>query len=156
MTDTGWDLPSPWISRRVVADAELDAYQHVNNAVYLTWLDHTAWEHAGVLGAPLSRCLALDRGMAVLRTVLSYQRPALRGDAVEIGTWIVATDARLRVTRRFQVRRAGDGTTLLRAEIGYVCIQLSTGRPQRMPEEFRSAFVATPDFAAAAASLQPL
>jgi len=140
MDSTDWDLPRPWISRRVVRDEELDAYRHVNNAVYVQWLDQTAWEHAGSLGAPLDLCLALDRGMAVKHSMLSYEAAARAADAIEVGTWITGTDGKLRVRRRFHVRRAADGVTLLRAEIEYVCIALSSGRPTRMPVEFREAF----------------
>jgi acyl-CoA thioester hydrolase len=156
MSGVGWDLPSPWISRRVVAAAELDAYRHVNNAVYVTWLDHAAWEHAASLGAPLGLCLGIDQGMAVLRTVLSYQASAVAGDRIEVGTWIVGSDAKLRVRRRFQVRRERDAATLLRAEIEYVCIRLSSGRPTRMPEAFRAAFVVAPGIAGVVAALSPL
>jgi acyl-CoA thioesterase FadM len=31
-------------THRVVA-GEIDEYQHVNNTVYLQWLDHIAWAH---------------------------------------------------------------------------------------------------------------
>jgi len=32
--------------------------------------------------------------------------------------------------------RKSDGATLLRARTTFVCIELSTGRPKRMPEAF--------------------
>ena len=53
-----------------------------------------------------------------------------------MGTWIVSWDVRLTMQRRFQVIRVGDGTTLLRATMRFVCIELSTGRPRRLPKEF--------------------
>lgn len=142
--------------QRVVQDGEIDEYQHVNNAVYVTWLDRAAWKHAAGLGMPLERCLALDRGMVVLRTVLSYRRPALRGDRVDIATWIIRADGRLRVSRRFQVRRREDGETLMRAEIDYVCTQLSTGRPVRMPVEFTTGFGVLAEVEGKVAGLEPL
>ncbi|MNY51707.1 hypothetical protein D3C86_1873220 [compost metagenome] len=40
------------------------------------------------------------------------------------------------MTRRFQLIRPSDATTLLRAQTTFVCIELSSGRPKRMPAEF--------------------
>ena len=151
-----WDLPGPHVTELLVQTDDIDAYDHVNNAVYVTWLDRAAWGHSAALGLPIERCLELDRGMAVLRSVISYLRPALLGDAVHIGTWLLATEYKLRARRRFQVRRAADGATLVRAEIDYVCIELSSGRPVRAPPEFRERYVAPAAVAAAYPALAPL
>lgn len=123
---------------------DIDAYEHVNNAVYLTWLDRAAWSHSAALGVPLERCVALRRGMAAQRIEIEYLRAAVRDDVVQAATWIVSTDGRLRVERRFQVRRIADGETLARARIDYVCINLESGRAVRMPEIFARAYGVTP------------
>ncbi len=151
-----WDLPAPFVTTLNVAAADIDAYEHVNNAVYVTWLDRAAWSHSAALGLPVERCLEIDRGMAVLRSVIGYLRPALRGDTVHVATWLLAADYKLRARRRFQLRRAADGATLVRAEVEYVCIELSTGRPVRAPAEFRERYAAMPNVAAAYAQLPPV
>jgi len=130
-----WDLPEPHVIALSVSPADIDAYRHVNNAVYMSWFDETAWSHSAALGLPLERCLALDRGMAVLRSVISYLKPAFESDAVRIATWLLPRQG-LRISRRFQVVRAADETTLARAEIEYACIELSSGRPARWPAAF--------------------
>ena len=135
-----WDLPSPSVTAIAVAAADIDAYAHVNNAVYVSWLDCAAWAHSTALGLPLSRCLQLDRGMAVVRSVICYLRPAVLGDTVLAATWLLPSTSKLRVGRRFQIRRQSDGLTLLRAEIDYACIELSSGRPTRWPSEFREGY----------------
>ena len=152
----GFDLPMPHVIELTVGAADIDAYNHVNNAVYVTWCDRIAWDHSAALGLPLARCLEIDRGMAVVRTVIQYLRPALLGDVVDIATWIVPVDSRLRVRRRFQIKRMADQSTLARAEIEYVCIELSSGRPMRWPPEFRERYVSIPEVAAATATLAPL
>jgi acyl-CoA thioester hydrolase len=140
--DSAWDFAAPHVIRlRVGADA-IDAYRHVNNAVYLQWLDLAAWSHSAALGIPERLCLELNRGMVVLRAEIDYLRAALEGDEIEVATWIVESDRRLRCSRRFQVRRLGDAATLLRARLDYVCMNLETGRATRMPEAFASAYVA--------------
>ena len=151
-----FDLPQPHLLELTVEEDDIDAYNHVNNAVYVTWCDHSAWDHSAALGLPLARCLELDRGMAVVRTLISYLRPALQGDALLIATWLLPAESRLCVRRRFQIRRPADGVTLARAEIEYACIELSSGRPVRWPPEFRGRYVCLPAVQAAAASLTPL
>ena len=87
---------------------------------------------------------ALDRVDAAHRIEIEYLHAAVTGDVVQAATWIVSADGRLRAQRRFQVRRKGDGRTLARARIDYVCINLDSGRAVRMPESFARAYVPTP------------
>ncbi len=134
---------SPHVLELEVEARDIDAYDHVNNAVYLTWLDRAAWSHSAALGVPLERCVAMRRGMAALRTEIDFLRAALLGDRVRVATWIADSDGRLRVERRFQVVRAADDATLARARTEYVCINLDTGRAVRMPELFARAYVVT-------------
>ncbi len=138
-----FDHPAAHVLELTVRPEDIDAYEHVNNAVYLIWLDRAAWSHSAALGVPLEQCLGLRRGMAAQRLEIEYLRAALRGDRVQVGTWIVSTDGRLRAERRFQVRRMSDGETLARARIDYVCINLDSGRAARMPELFARAYAVT-------------
>ncbi len=138
-----WDFGGPHVVTVDVLAADIDAYEHVNNSVYLSWLDRAAWSHSAALGLALDQCVTLRRGMAAHRTEIDYLRAALLGDSVLVGTWIVGTDTKLRVERRFQVRRAADGETLARARIDYVCINLDSGRAARMPESFQRTYTVT-------------
>jgi acyl-CoA thioester hydrolase len=152
-----WDLPMSYVASVAVTPADIDAYDHVNNAVYMTWFDRAAWEHSAVLGLPIEKCLLLDRGMAVLRSVIAYVRPAVLGDTIQIATWLLPAEGKLRVRRRFQVRRqAADGATLARAEIEYACIELSSGRPARWPPEFREHYVALDEVVRVGQTLAPI
>ncbi len=141
-------------SHRVVAD-ELDEYAHVNNTVYLRWLDGIAWAHSAELGLPLERCLALRRGMAVRHTRVDYLEAALLGDELLLATWIIASDGRLRCTRRFDILRAVDGKRMLDAEIDFFCLNLDSGKPCRFPSEFVEHYTVLPDVAAAYEALTP-
>lgn len=151
-----YDLPHPHLHARTVRADEIDEYQHVNNTYYVRWLDEAAWSHSAELGLPVEACVALDRGMAVVRTVVVYQRPALLGDEVVVATWLLPGSSRMRVRRRFQVIRPSDQQTLVRAEVDYVCIELSSGRPARWPPAFHASYAILPDIEAAAAQLVPL
>jgi acyl-CoA thioester hydrolase len=136
-----WDLPAPHVIELTVQPADIDAYGHVNNAVYLTWLDRVAWSHSAALGVPVEHCTRLRRGMAAQRIEIDYLRAALAAEHLGVATWIVSSDGKLRVGRRFQVWRARDAHTLARAAVDYVCINLDSGRAARMPAEFARAYV---------------
>ncbi|WP_375738012.1 acyl-CoA thioesterase [Pseudomonas boanensis] len=131
-----WDLPTPFvIDLRVEAD-DIDGLGHANNAVYVSWLERCAWRHSQSLGLDLAEYRRLDRAMAVLRHEIDYLAAAYEGQELQVGTWIVESDQRLKMERRFQLVRPEDGTTLLRAKTIFVCIELSSGKPRRMPVEF--------------------
>lgn len=151
-----YDLPSPHLLQLTVDANDIDAYGHVNNAVYVTWCDRAAWDHSAALGLPLERCLELDRGMAVVRTLITYLRPALCDDMLTIATWLLPASSRLCARRRFQVLRISDRATLARAEIEYVCIRLSSGRPMRWPPEFSERYASLPAVLSAVANLPTL
>jgi acyl-CoA thioester hydrolase len=135
-----WDFAHPHVIALGVQEADIDAYGHVNNSVYLTWLDRAAWSHSAVLGVPLEECTAIRRGMAAQRIEIDYLRAARAQERIEVATWIVTSDGRLRVGRRFQVWRPQDRQTLARATVDYVCINLDSGRAARMPEGFTRAY----------------
>jgi acyl-CoA thioester hydrolase len=142
-------LPAAFTGTHQVLPGEIDEYEHVNNTVYLQWLDAIAWAHSAKLGLSLEQCLALRRGMAVRHTRVDYLDAALLGDSLLIATWLVACDGRLRCTRRFEILRIADGKRMLDAEIDYFCMNLDTGKPVRFPGEFVACYTVLPEVAAA-------
>ena len=144
-----WSLPDPFAMERTVAESELDRLGHVNNAVYLQWCEGVAWRHAESIGVGWSAWRELDRALAVIEVRLAYRQPARAGDRVRVGNWIVRNDGRLRATRRFEVHRVDEPRLLLEGEIDYVCIEISSGRPRRLPAEFARAYAVLPSVAAA-------
>ena len=135
--------------------SDLDPLGHVNNVVYIAWMDDCAWAHSTERGIPPELCRGLNRGMAVWRTQVNYLGSAYEGDRIEVATWPVLNDGRLRIVRRFQIRRGSDGQTLVRALIQYVCIDLQTGKAKRMPPEFTKYTVAAEVAAAIALETEP-
>lgn len=131
-----WDYPQPYVMALRAEPADIDEFDHVNNAVYVQWMEACAWQHSIALGLGFAEYQALDRGMAVLRHEIDYLASAYKGEALQMATWIAHSDQRLRMDRYFQLVRVADGVTLLRAKTTFVCIELSTGRPKRMPPEF--------------------
>lgn len=139
-------LPCPFSIEVRTEPGQVDAFGHVNNLVYLGWIEACAWAHSAAVGLPVERCVELNQGMAVARTEIRYLRPADAGQRLTVLDWVTAA-GRLRATRRFAVARGG--TVLATAEVDYVCINLSSGAPVRMPPEFAAAYRVEPAVAAA-------
>lgn len=134
------DYPEPFWRRFEVTEDDLDGFQHVNNAVYLKWMDATIWDHTRHVGLDEHTCMDLNRGMAAVRHDIRYLSSAFLGDQIVVYNWICDNDHRLRASRLIQVVRLNDQKTILRAQSDYVCTNLQTGRPARMPEEFKERY----------------
>jgi acyl-CoA thioester hydrolase len=135
-----WDYPDPHTFYTRVLPEDIDGLNHTNNTVYVKWCEQVAWSHSVSLGLDLERYRALDRAMAITHSEYDYLQASREGDEVVAGTWIVSSDHKLTMERRFQVIRLGDGTTLLRAGMRFACIEVSSGRPRRMPPEFLTGY----------------
>src|SRR5690554_8213815 len=125
-----WDYPAPYILPLRACAADIDEFDHVNNAVYVQWMEECAWQHSIDLGLGFAEYQALDRGMAVLRHEIDYLAIAYADEALEMATWIVSSDQRLKMDRLFQLVRVVSGVTLLRSRNTFVLLELSTGRPK--------------------------
>ena len=131
-----WDLNNPFVIDIEVTADDIDGLGHANNAVYVSWLERCAWRHSQFLGLDLTEYRRLDRAMAVLRHEIDYLASSYEEQQLQMATWIVESDQRLKMDRCFQLIRPEDGVTLLRAKTTFVCIELSSGKPKRMPREF--------------------
>jgi acyl-CoA thioester hydrolase len=134
--DQLWEYPNPHILCTQVQVEDIDGLNHTNNAVYVDWCQQAAWAHSVALGLDLNRYRELDRAMAITHSEFHYLQASREGDEIAIATWIVDWDRKLTMARRFQVVRLADGVTLLRAGMRFACIELSSGRPRRLPKEF--------------------
>ncbi|MCV6586946.1 MAG: acyl-CoA thioesterase [Marinibacterium sp.] len=134
------DHPDAFWKRFTVTQDDLDGFHHVNNAVYLKWIDATVWEHTRHVGLDEQTCLELERGMAAVRHDIRYLSSAYLGDEVVVYNWVSSNDNKLRCSRVFQMLRLSDRKTILRAQSDYVSTNLTTGRPVRMPEIFKTLY----------------
>lgn len=135
-----WDYPAPFTIEVQAEASDIDGLQHTNNAVYLRWCEAAGWAHSESLGLSLCDYQQLNRAMAIRRGEYDYLLPALLGQRCTLATWLVGSDGKLSMQRRFQLIRHNDQAVLLRAQWDLVCIELSSGRPKRMPPEFLNAY----------------
>lgn len=140
--DLQWDFPEPFTVDVSVAQDDIDGLNHANNAVYVKWCEMAGWGHSCDLGLDLDAYRELDRAMAIQKAEYEYLQAALLGEELCIGTWLTASDGKLSMTRQFQIIRRRDGASVLRGKWKVVCIEMSSGRPRRMPPEFRQGYEA--------------
>ena len=131
-----WDYPRPHILHTHVQAADIDGLNHTNNVVYVDWCQRAAWAHSEAVGLNLDCYRELDRAMVITHSEFEYLRASQQGDEVMAATWIVEWDQKLTMARHFQVVRVADGVTLLRARMRFACVELSSGRPRRLPAKF--------------------
>jgi len=142
--DVEWGAPEPFVVEITVDEAAIDGLGHANNSMYMRWSEQVGWAHSESLQLGLGRWLELDRALATHRAVLNFRAPCFLGDHLLAATWIIKSDGRLLTTRRFEIRRAGDGKLLFDAEVDYACISIESGRPKRFPPEFTERFIVLP------------
>lgn len=136
MSDIQWGLANPFLMNIIVQANETDRLGHTNNQVYLKWLEQISWQHIESLGMDWPMHERLSRAMAITRTEIDYLAASYEGDELMLATWISASDQRLTSSRKFQLVRLNDHKPIIKAQSFYACIDLKSGRPARMPQEF--------------------
>ena len=119
-----------------VAPADIDELGHVNNVVYLRWVQEIAVAHWRA-AAPAD--LQADVVWVVLRHEIDYRRPALAGEDVVGQTWVGdATGSRFE--RFTEFARATNGETLAQARSVWCPLNARTGRPRRLDPSLHDYF----------------
>jgi acyl-CoA thioester hydrolase len=118
---------------------ELDVNGHVNNAVYLNWVEQVATEHTEAAGFG-SDWLAAQGGVWVVRRhEINYLRPAIQGDELELTTRALLLKG-ARGLRQTRITRLSDGALFAEVLTEWVWIRLSDGRPTRVPDDLVNFF----------------
>jgi len=128
------DVPRPFLLPITVSDADLDGQGHVNNSVYVRWMDRAAYAHSAALGYDWARYQAMGASFVVRRHEIDYLAPTFAGESIVVATWPHAME-RFTAGRSHQIVRLEDGRTVARAMTTWVFLDLATGRPRRMPED---------------------
>ena len=119
-----------------VEPADIDRQNHVNNTVYVRWIQEVATAHWQAR-APAEVRDAI--GWVVLRHEIDYKSPAGLGDEIVLRTW-VGKATRITFERFTEIRRASDSELLSQARTIWVPINPETGKPTRVPPEVRTRF----------------
>jgi acyl-CoA thioester hydrolase len=136
-----WDYPHAFTLPLTPAREDIDGLHHTNNAVYVRWCEAIGWAHSEALGLSLADYQRINRAMAIRRGEYDYLLPSVLGEQLTLATWLVASDGKLSMERRFQLIRDSDQATILRGRWDLVCIEVSSGKVKRMPPEFCQAYL---------------
>src|SRR5579864_5275637 len=104
-----------------VRQYELDSLGHVNNAVYLNYLEQAAIDHATALGFSQERLRALGGVWVVRRHEIDYLGAAVAGDELAITTWPESLTG-VRATRCYEIRHVPTGKRLVAARTLWVWV----------------------------------
>ena len=119
-----------------VTSEDVDRNGHVNNVVYIQWMQDAAIAHARVSGCTKAS-QAIGATWVVRTHHIEYLLPLFAGDKVTVLTW-PANFQRVRSMRKYKFVRVQDGAVIARAETDWVFVNAKTGRPQSIPQEVRN------------------
>jgi acyl-CoA thioester hydrolase len=120
-----------------VAANEIDSLGHVNNAVYVQYIEAVATAHAERVGMGLEVLRALEAVPVVREHHLKYLRPAKLGDVLTVHTRVEGMQG-VRATRRNTIH-LGE-TVLVESLATWVWLHPVTLRPRAIPEVIWRAF----------------
>ena len=122
-----------------ISEHDIDRQGRVNNVCYVQWMQDIATAHTASKGWDMARYGALGQGWVVRQHSVTYKRPALLGDVISATTWIASFASR-QCMRRYLFVRESDNAVLVEAETQWVYIDITSGKPVRVPEALIAAF----------------
>lgn len=112
-------MPAVFELRREVRAADIDGLGHVNNLVYLQWMQSAAVSHSDAQGWSMERYRTLRAGWVVRSHQIEYLQPAFADHGVIVRTW-VADMKKISSLRRYHILRDTDGVVLATAATNWV------------------------------------
>ena len=132
-----------------VSPSEIDEFNHVNNLVYVKWVQDVAVAHSTALGLGYAEYLARRQSFIVRRHTVDYLRSVLVGELVEVETRVTSIGL-ASSTRQTEIRRAATKELVAHAQTGWAYVDLERGRPVKIPDDIRACYPLDPPFAWAA------
>ncbi len=121
-----------------VEAADIDELGHVNNIVYLRWVQDIAVAHWNAAASEEHRAQLV---WMALRHEIDYKHPAVLGDEILLRTWVGVAEG-LRFERHTEILRRADRKVLAQARTLWCPIDRRTMRPSRVPAEVHRQFSA--------------
>ena len=129
-----WQHPDPFILKHTVLENEIDRLNHVNNKVYLEWMENIAWQHSLSVGIDEALLKKLGKVMVIGRHEMDFHSGCYLGDALQIGTWVIAPSGPKKRSRFYQIIRESDGKTVFTAKTLWVCMTIKNHKSTSIPE----------------------
>jgi acyl-CoA thioester hydrolase len=115
----------------------IDELGHVNNAVWVQWMERVAVAHWEAVASKAHRDAYF---WVVVRHEIDYLRPAHAGDRITARTWVGEEPKGAR-SERYVEFGGPDGKVCVRARTQWAIIDKALGRPIRVPAEVIAPFI---------------
>lgn len=132
-------MPTIHIESFKVRHYECDMYGHLNNAVYLRYMQQAGIEAAAAVGYTEEVLHSLNRTWIPRVIVIEYLQPVRFGETLEVKTWVDGV-RRVISRRRYEFRRSGETEPVATAFTDWVFVDLESGLPLTIPDEVMAAF----------------
>jgi YbgC/YbaW family acyl-CoA thioester hydrolase len=126
-------------SSHKVASYEMDSFGHVNNAVFLNFLEKARCDFMELRGLEFKDFFKWKRYPVVVRAKLEYRYPAKAGDNLKIKGWISHHSA-ASFTLQYKIFNRESQQLILTGETFHVFVD-DDNRPSRIPKEFYNKFI---------------
>ncbi|KTF67988.1 acyl-CoA thioesterase [Sphingomonas sp. HT-1] len=124
-------------SRTITAgSADIDELGHVNNAVWVAWIQDIAVAHWNARATEAERDACV---WVVTRHEIDYRGNLRAGEQVTAETWIPDPPRGARFNRHVQFL-SGDGKVLVAAVTSWALLDRASGRLMRVPAEMADRF----------------
>jgi len=128
----------PVFEHRITAKAEhIDELGHVNNAVWVQWIQEVALAHWYSVADPAHQD---DYIWVVVRHEIDYLRAVVEGETVTGRTWVGEAAKGARFDREMEFV-GDDGKVRVRARTTWAIIDKAAGRPIRVPPDVMAPFL---------------
>ncbi len=121
-----------------VEPSDIDQLGHVNNVVYLRWVQDVAVAH---WMATTTEAQQRDVRWVVVRHEIDYKHAARLADGIVARTWVGAASGTL-FERHTEILRAADRRLLARTRTLWCPVDARTGRPKQVTDDVRERFSA--------------
>ncbi len=119
----------------IVKKSEIDRLNHVNNIVYLQWINNISIAHWNKIA---SQAIQKKYIWVAIRHEIDYLKPAFLNDKIHIKTWIISLKG-VKSIRKVEIYR---GTILLaKSETTWCLLDAKTQKLTRIPKEIENLFV---------------
>lgn len=133
------DMSSVFDLRIKVKPEHIDVLGHVNNVVYVQWMQDVASAHIETLGVGLDQYLEMKHAMVAVEHHVQYRKAAMLDDDIILRTWLYEINA-LYSFRQYVFFNAKDQSLLFTGNTKWACIEIASGRPKRMSPTFIQAY----------------
>jgi len=131
--------PKTLSSRITVASYELDSFGHVNNAIFLNYLEKARCDFMTQKGLHFNDFFKWHRYPLVIKASLEYKRPARADDHLLVIGWITA-HTQTTFTLQYQIINEETEQLILKGETVHAFVD-DSNRPARIPDEFFHGFI---------------